>query len=503
MNQRKIGTVLSYLHILISNSVSIIYTPYMLRMLGQSEYGIYGTANSVISYLSILGFGIGGAYIRYNVIFRSRHDEEGEKRLNGMFLVIQTVLAMMVFIGGIFLVVLSDYLFGNTYTEHELTEIKIIMILLVLNMMVSFIFNVVMMALQAYEQFFVIRFVLLIVAVLTPVVNVIALRCGGKAIAITAVSLSFSVLTYLFFYIYARKMIALRFSFRSFDRGLMKELFVFSGFLFLNSITEQITFSTDNVVLSSVKGPIIAAVYSVGANFKAYFLNFSSSVSSVFAPQVNHIIATRRAMEELDELFIKVGRIQFYIVSLILIGYGAIGRGFVCLWAGENYVDAYYIGLLLMLAVFIPAFQNVGLEIQKALNKHKARSVVYFLVALMNVGITIPFSSWWGGIGAALATTVCMFCGTGVFMNWYYATHIGLNMIRFWKSIASILPGYILPVIVGAAIHQFWEMDSYYDVLGAAIVISASFAASVWKISMNQYEKGLIIRPVKKLLVRK
>ena len=44
MSQRKLGTILSYLNIFLSNTISLIYTPYMLRMLGQSEYGIYGTA---------------------------------------------------------------------------------------------------------------------------------------------------------------------------------------------------------------------------------------------------------------------------------------------------------------------------------------------------------------------------------------------------------------------------------------------------------------------------
>lgn len=51
MNQRKIGTILSYVQIIVSNTISLIYTPYMLRMMGQSECGIYGTANSLISYL--------------------------------------------------------------------------------------------------------------------------------------------------------------------------------------------------------------------------------------------------------------------------------------------------------------------------------------------------------------------------------------------------------------------------------------------------------------------
>ena len=50
MSQRKAGTVLSYVYFVVSNGISLIYTPYMLRMMGQGEYGLYGTANSFVSY---------------------------------------------------------------------------------------------------------------------------------------------------------------------------------------------------------------------------------------------------------------------------------------------------------------------------------------------------------------------------------------------------------------------------------------------------------------------
>lgn len=41
VNQLKMGTLLSYLTIAIQNISAIIYTPLMLRFLGQNEYGLY------------------------------------------------------------------------------------------------------------------------------------------------------------------------------------------------------------------------------------------------------------------------------------------------------------------------------------------------------------------------------------------------------------------------------------------------------------------------------
>ena len=207
-------------------------------------------------------------------------------------------------------------------------------------------------------------------------------------------------------------------------------------------------------------------------------------------------------MKELDDLFIRVGRIQFYVISLVLIGYISIGESFVRLWAGKDYNDAFYIGLILMLSVCVPSFQNVGLEIQKAFNKHKARSIVYFLVALLNVALTIPFAHRWSGIGAAVATLITTFFGYVVFMNYYYWKHIGVNIPVFWKSILKIVPGLLLPSAAGWIINRYWFLNSYLSVFLAALVICAVFGVSVWFFSMTEYEKNLIKRPLQKALKR-
>ena len=499
MNQRKFGTLLSYLHIILNNTISIIYTPYMLRMMGQSEYGLFGTANSFISYLSILSFGVGGAYIRFNARCRATGDKDEEARLNGMFLSVFSFLSVLVLVGGTLCIVFVDKLVGNTFTVNEIYKLRVILFVLTLNTMATFIFNVVMMALMAYEKFIAIRLTTLIAGVVTPLCNVIALKIGGRAITITVLSTVIGISCMLFYLFYAKRVIAMRFSFRGFQFSLLTEIFTFSGFLFLNSITDQITFSTDNIILGATLGTSAVAVYTVGSNFKNYFQQFSSAISGVFAPKINMLVAQKQGISALDDVFIRVGRIQFYMIALIIIGYISIGQDFVRLWAGNDYGDAFYIGLLLMLSVCIPSFQNVGLEIQKAMNMHKARSIVYFFIALTNVLLTIPFSRMWGGIGAALATALCMILGYSIFMNWHYSSRLGLNIKKFWLSIAQILPGCVPPIIVGWFIHQFWSLNSFLSILAAALIISTVFLCSVWKFSMNSYEHDLFSAPIRKV----
>ena len=76
INQLKAGAALNYVSIMLNMVVGLVYTPYMLRMLGQSEYGLYSLAASIIAYLTVLDLGFGNAIVRYTAKFEA----EGKNR---------------------------------------------------------------------------------------------------------------------------------------------------------------------------------------------------------------------------------------------------------------------------------------------------------------------------------------------------------------------------------------------------------------------------------------
>ena len=87
-SQLKAGVILSYLSKSLSTVIELAYTPVMLRLLGQSEYGLYSLTSSVVSYLGLLTFGMSGAYLRFYARERVDKGEDGVARLNGMFLLV-------------------------------------------------------------------------------------------------------------------------------------------------------------------------------------------------------------------------------------------------------------------------------------------------------------------------------------------------------------------------------------------------------------------------------
>ena len=66
--------------------ISLVYTPFMLNTLGQSEYGLYSTVSSTIAMLAVLNLGFNSSYIRYYMKYKVEKDEESISKLICLYL---------------------------------------------------------------------------------------------------------------------------------------------------------------------------------------------------------------------------------------------------------------------------------------------------------------------------------------------------------------------------------------------------------------------------------
>lgn len=174
------------------------------------------------------------------------------------------------------------------------------------------------------------------------------------------------------------KKLHMRITFGKFDFGLLRDMAGFSFFIFLNEIINQINWTVDTTLLGIISGTAATAIYGVGSQINQYYMALSTSISGVFTPQINRIVARGEGDEQLTKLFTRVGRIQFMLLMLVLTGFVFVGEPFICTWGGEEYGAAYWIALLLIAPVTVPLIQNIGIEIQRAKNMHQFRSKVYF-----------------------------------------------------------------------------------------------------------------------------
>ncbi|MGU9380699.1 lipopolysaccharide biosynthesis protein [Clostridium perfringens] len=498
-NQLKLGVILSYIGMIAQNLISIIYTPIMLRLLGQSQYGLYNLVFSVVSYLGLLSFGFGSAYIRYYSKYKTRDDKEGIARINGMFMIIFLCISLITLLAGVVLVSNVQNIFKDGLTLNEIDIARVLMILMVINIAISFPASVFDSNITVNEKYVFQRLLNLAKSILNPFLTLPLLLMGYKSISLIIVTSILTVLTLIINMWYCFKKLKIRFLFKNFDFSLMKEMGIFSFFIFINMIVDQINWNVDKFLLGMFSGTVGVAIYSVGGQINSYYLTFSTSISSVFIPKVHRIVEETKDNRVLTELFTKVGRIQFIVLSFILTGFIFFGEYFIKVWAGEGYINSYYIALILIIPVTIPLIQNLGIEIQRAKNLHKFRSILYLVIAILNVFISIPLCKLFGGIGAAIGTALSLIIGNGIVINIYYNNKVGLDIKYFWKEIIKFFPALFLPILVGISIKYLIGINSISVFILGVLIYSIIFAVSMWFLGLNDYEKELLNGPLKKI----
>lgn len=489
INQLKMGTLLSYVTIAIQNISAIIYTPLMLRFLGQNEYGLYQLGSSTVSYLGLLSLGFGSSYVKFYYEYKVKNQEEEIRKLNGIFLLVFCGLAVLSCIVGGGMIISADALFQNSLTAADVQQVRILMVILIFSMAVTFPNIIFDCYITAHERYIFQRIMLITVTILIPVISLSLLYMGYRSTALVLVNLALSVFRFCMNIYYCIVKLWMKFQFRGMELNVLKKVGTFSMFIFLNEIASQINLNVDKIILGAVQGATVVAIYSVGSQFNQYFMNMSTAVSNVFIPRVNRLVAENKDNSVLDQLFIRIGRIQYMILSAVLVGYLLYGKFFISKWAGEGYESAYYVGALIMFPYIIPLIQNIGIEIQRAKNMHKFRSIIYFIIALANLGISVPLGKYFGATGAAFGTTLSTVIGNIIMMNWYYHTKVGLNIPLFFRNLVQ--PSIILAVasVEGMIVKYFFAVDSWLDFLIQIVVFVGCYFVMLYFWGMNEKEK--------------
>lgn len=495
VNQLKVGAILSYISRFITIIVGLLYTPIMIRLLGQNEYGLYSIAASTIAYLGILNFGFGSAYMRFYSRYKVAADSEKIAILNSMFLSIFSVLGILAVIAGIVLALNVDLIFGTTLSIAELETARLLILILVVNLSVTFPAIVFNTYLQANEKFIIQNVLLIIWQITTPLINLPILLAGYGSVGMVTVTTAANILVELIIMVYCLRKMNMQFLFKKFDRHLMIEMTIFSSYIFMNMVVEQVNNNVDKTILGRYQGTIPVAIYSVGLNLNTYYQQLSTTVAAVFTPRIHRMVAADIGNSELTKLFTRVGRVQFILLSLVMTGFIFFGRPFLGIWAGENYYGSYPIAILLMVSASVPLFQNVGIEIQQAKNMHQFRSWVYLVIALGNIILSIPLAQRFGAVGAAFGTAVTVIIGNWFIMNWYYHKKVGIDIVYFWKEILKFIPALILPIIYGSFIYQLVDLYHLPNLILNGFIYLVIFIGASWFIGMNEYEKNLIKNP--------
>lgn len=499
INQRRAGIVLSYISMFFSIAIGLIYVPMLLHFLGKEQYGLYQLMGSLIAYMAVMDFGLANTITRYYSRYLALKDEENQSNVLAISSIIYTVITVVVLIAGVIIYYKLGDIFKNSLSAEELVKAKQIYIIQMVNIVITIPSNIFTAVINSHERFIFIRGLSILQTILQPFVVIAVMYYKADVIGLVIVISVFNIGTILIKIYYAMFKIKAKIKLYCWNKVLVKEMTIFSFFIFLNMVIDQIYFKTDQIILGIVAGTSVVAVYSIASQLDQYYINFSSSVNNVFLPRIAAISAKTEDMTEINGMFNKVGRIQYAIMAMLLSGFIIYGKSFIVFWAGVDFTGAYYMSLIVMVPLIVPLIQSMGIVIIQAKNKHAFRSKMYFCIALLNVALSIPLAKKYGGIGCAIGTGIGLVIGNWFVINIYYHKVIGIDVIDFAKEIFKMSPPVVLAMIIGV-VTNYYIATSNIEILGLKMILYVClYMMLMWYMGLNDYEKNIFASMFKKI----
>lgn len=491
MSQRKYGVLLSYVSIFINLIIGLLFTPFLIHKLGQSEYGLFNIVGSFAAYLVIMDLGLNDSVVRYIVKYRTLKDGQGEENFLAIIFMIYIVISLFVAGCGWLIYNNLPFIFEHSMDEGQLASLQVMFLILLVNATLTILFNPISATMVAYERFVLLRSLEITSHIVATLAICLFLAHGYKAVAVVAVT-TFVTLCVLFFKVfYAFYRLKIRLKLHRLSRRYIIEIMKYAAPIFVVVIVEQIYWKLDNIILGAMLGPSLVAIYAIGIMFHKYFMSFSTAISKVMLPKIVQQIESGANATELTDILIKVSRLQAIILMLILSGMILFGKDFIILWVGPDYIAAYDIILLTLIPYSLELIGNIRNAILQAKGLYWYRSIVLLVISLFNIILTIFLVEQWGLIGAAVSTGIGIVLGY-VAVNLIIKLKIGIDIGRYIKELlAGILPVILLAVAIGMLINLYQGV-SWIVLLLKISFYTLVYIIFIWFLGMNTAEKTLL-----------
>lgn len=437
----KAGIFLAYFAVAVSVIVHLIYTPFLLNQVGDTQYGLKSFVESITTWLSLLTMGMSSSYIRFATLAKKENGENGVSRINGLYFWIFSIVSVVALIVGLVIVIL--FRFGivplDNYSDAEKSMIVALMVVSVFSVSVSIESSVFSLHESYKSEFIWIRLLSILSSVLVPIITVFFLLRGGDILIVSIVQFCFQILMVICNVVFCFCHLHMHFSTpkKGIANTLLKEILIFSFYVFLTTIVETINSQVDITILGFLSTAETVTIYQLGASFRSYELEMSTAFSSTLSPRINELSADND-LKGINNLFLKSSRIQTIILFLVFGGFTVAGRDFVIQWLGQDRVEVFYVAFIILGINLLPFCESTATEIQRARNLHKFRSVVYCIAAIVNVVISVVLvlifpkdMAIWGCI---IGTVITVISANWIVLNIYNHAVLKLDIGLFLKQ---------------------------------------------------------------------
>jgi O-antigen/teichoic acid export membrane protein len=488
MSQIKSGIALSYLSLAVINVVGILFTPYLINTLGNHEYGIFSIVGGLMGMLSLINFGLGGTLVRFIAKYRGENDTKGIENLLALSLMLFTALGVIMLIVGFTVAYNLPLLFPNL-ASADIELVKMMFIILAMSTAVS-LPGIVFHSIQVAHERFVFSKILEIIKSLVRVFAIIALlEEGYRAIAVIAVDAVVLLVIFLLNALYVYKKMNVNIKLHYVNPALLVSIFKYSFWFAVTMLVTQLTWNSGQLILARTGTTTDVAIFAVSVALSGYFMGLSTAISNVFSPRASFMVGAGARNEDYSQMLINIGRSQLFVVGLFLVGFIAIGKKFIYLWLGSDYISSFYVTCLLILPVVLSISQSFAISVVQAKNLIAKSAIIKLVVTCISV-VSAYFSSLhYGLFGIAISLSIFWLINL-IVLNVFYQRSVKLNIIKFMRECwLPYIPLFAVATGLGLYICDIFIISNWLDLFINSVIVGVIYLVLAIALFLNTKER--------------
>ena len=497
--QIAIGSIASYISIGLNILAGLLYTPWMISRIGKSQFGLYTLANSLIT-LFLIDFGLSAATARFVSKYHAEGDEEKVNNFLGVIYKLYLIIDAVIFITLLVIYFLLDKIYAQL-TPEEIVQFKVVYIIAGCFSIINFPFVTLNGILTAYEKFIQLKLGDIIYRVLLVGAMCVALLLGYGLYALVAVNAIVGLVVIGYKLIVIKSSTPIKVNFKYKDKTLFKDIFKFSIWITVSTFAARLIFNITPTILGIVadSGTEAIAVFGIVVTIEGYAYTITTAINGMFMPKISVIYSNPEPEKKIMPLMINVGRFQFTLNALIIIGFALIGRPFLNIWLRNNYelmdkdYELIYYGILLVLTpgLFFNSLQIVNTSMMVT-NNTKLQAIINLLTGIINVSASFVLSYFYGMIGACIS--ICFaYTVRFVILHIVAQTKMKFDIKTFIKRcyFKMALPA-ICTFVLGLLINVIWQKNGLLELVVKSFIILFAFVTFNLILGVNKAERKYV-----------
>lgn len=476
----------------VSLGVVFFLTPFIIREVGNEDFGLWTLTFSTLGFLGLLDLGFGSGIVKYVAECRGTGDTDRRNRmlstLGGVYLLLAVVSLVLVAMGSLFY---AD-LFGIAQAQRG-KALSLLWILAARNAFFGLPLSLFRGILFGEQLIWQINLVQTATSLLMGVLAWGVLRAGGGIIGLAWLNLGLMLLEHLAYFLLCRRQVdRLELSPRLADRTLFREALSFSAATFVVSVSSLILLRTDPIIISFFLPLSSVAVYAIALKIVENAHLLSKQFINVTGP----LIAELKGQGDEQKIrFILINSSRFALLPSLSIGIPLVlfAPDLLRLWVGSEYAAGAGSLVLLTIAMTLAVPQMIASNVLTMTGREGITARAAMASAVINLGISLLLVRPLGLEGVALGTLAATVLVDVLWVPRFAAAAFGMGCGSYWRRIIGPLA---LPVLLDLAV-TWGSLLSFPPTSLLAVALEAIPGAlvlvvSFWVTGMEPSEKQLI-----------